>query len=101
MGVDPQDDDVMALATLFCIDLHLPGGLVEGGHSLRTAHGGLHNAGVRTTVQLLQCALGDCQRGTLVQRGAQAADPRRGPRTQVLRNRTSGGCEQWIICCTC
>ena len=64
MGVDPQTEDVMgrrprradelvidwhmwsgvlqiglvmALATLFSLDLHLPGGLIEGGQSLETA----------------------------------------------------------------
>ncbi len=44
---------VMALATLFCIDLHLPGGLVEGSHSLDTAR----TAGFTTLVfaQLFNC----------------------------------------------
>ena len=80
MGVDPQSDDVMArpprrlqdrvidaqmwsgvlqvglvmaLATLFCIDLHLPGGLVEGSHDLDTAR----TAGFTTLVfaQLFNC----------------------------------------------
>ncbi|HWS78777.1 MAG TPA: cation transporting ATPase C-terminal domain-containing protein, partial [Thermomonas sp.] len=44
---------VMALATLFCIDLHLPGGLVEGSHDLDTAR----TAGFTTLVfaQLFNC----------------------------------------------
>jgi len=80
MGVDPHADDamarpprrrdervidarmwsgvlqlglVMALATLFCIDLHLPGGFVEGRHGLETAR----TAGFTTLVlaQLFNC----------------------------------------------
>ncbi len=43
----------MALVTLFCIDLHLPGGLVEGSHDLDTAR----TAGFTTLVfaQLFNC----------------------------------------------
>ena len=81
MGVDPPPDDVMstaaagctdriidremqlgvvlvgvvmALATLLAIDLSLPGGLIEGRRHRRGPHDGLHHAGPRPAVQLLQ-----------------------------------------------